>query len=468
MPNLSSGKAPSRWRNRTPRPARIVAGIYTVAILIGGLLLTLPVARADGKFGGLLDAMFTSVSAISITGLSTVNFETYWSPVGHLMVLVMVKLGGLGILAVATLIGVLFSRRIGMRSSALSGTESTNLGVGDIKSTIKRIVLLSGSFEFLTAIVLSLRLLVEYNYDLGKAIWYGTFHSVASFNHAGFMLYGEGLNRFQADPWIVLPVTLYVIVGSLVFLVVFDIGRLLAGRVVARRIGGVIESKLHWTLTTRIVLWASAILLAAGTAIYLLLEWENPDTLGPMSLGTKLLTAFSLSAFARSGGFNTIDIGLLDSASMLATDILMFIGGGSGSTAGGIKVTTAAVLVFIVWTEIRGDTAVNIGSRRLPRSIQRQALTLISLAFICVISAVMFLQVITDFSTDKLIFEAISAFGTVGLSSGILPTMPPLGQVVLMLLMFIGRLGTVVVASSLAARVTHVHYELPKERPLIG
>jgi Trk-type K+ transport system membrane component len=230
----------------------------------------------------------------------------------------------------------------------------------------------------------------------------------------------------------------------------------------------VIESKLHWTLTTRIVLWASAILLAAGTAIYLLLEWENPDTLGPMSLGTKLLTAFSLSAFARSGGFNTIDIGLLDSASMLATDILMFIGGGSGSTAGGIKVTTAAVLVFIVWTEIRGDTAVNIGSRRLPRSIQRQALTLISLAFICVISAVMFLQVITDFSTDKLIFEAISAFGTVGLSSGILPTMPPLGQVVLMLLMFIGRLGTVGVASSLAARVTHVHYELPKERPLIG
>ena len=146
----------------------------------------------------------------------------------------------------------------------------------------------------------------------------------------------------------------------------------------------------------------------------------------------------------------------------------MFIGGGSGGTAGGIKVTTATVLIFIVWTEIRGDTAVNIGARRLPRSIQRQALTLISLAFVTVIGATMLLHLTTPFNTDQLIFEVISAFGTVGVSTGITPAMPVFGQFVLMALMFIGRLGTVVVATSLAARVTHVHYELPKERPLIG
>ena len=468
MPNSNSGKAPSRWRNRTPRPARVVAGSYTAAMVLGGLLLTLPVSRADGKLGGLLEGLFTSVSAISITGLSTVNVETYWSPFGHLLILIMAKLGGLGILAVATLIGVLFSKRVGMRSSTLSATESTNLGVGDVKATIRKIILLSGTFEAIVAIVLTLRLLVGYNYDLGKAIWYGTFHSVASFNHAGFMLYGEGLNRFQDDPWILLPICFNIVVGSLGFFVVFEIGRRLAGRVEARRIGGAIESKLHWTLTSRIVLWATLLLLIAGTLFYLLIEWENPGTLGPMSAGSKVLNAFGLAVFARSGGFNTFDIGLLDPASMMGTDILMFIGGGSGSTAGGIKLTTAAVLVFIVWTEIRGDTAVNIGSRRLPRSIQRQALTLISLAFVSVIVAVMFLQVITEFPTDKIIFEVISAFGTVGLSSGILPDMPPLGQVVLMVLMFVGRLGTVVIASSLAARVTHVHFEYPKERPLIG
>lgn len=467
MPNQQAKPAKLRWK-RTPRPARVVAEAYTAVILLGGLLLTLPAARADGKMGGLLEAMFTSVSAISITGLSTVNVETYWSPFGHLLILVMVKLGGLGILAVATLIGVLFSRRIGMRSSSLSATESANLGFGDVKSTIRKIVLLSGSFEAIISIFLTLRLLLGHNYDLGKAIWYGTFHSVASFNHAGFMLYGEGLNRFQDDPWIILPICFNVIVGSLGFFVVFEIGRRLAGRVEARRIGGTLESRIHWTLTSRIVLWATLLLLSAGTVFYLLIEWDNPGTLGDMSVGSKILNAFGLAVFARSGGFNTFDIGLLDPASMLGTDILMFIGGGSGSTAGGIKLTTAAVLVFIVWTEIRGDTAVNIGSRRLPRSIQRQALTLISLAFVLVISAVVFLQVVTEFSTDKIIFEVISAFGTVGLSSGILPEMPAIGQLVLMALMFIGRLGTVVIASSLAARVTHVHFEYPKERPLIG
>jgi Trk-type K+ transport system membrane component len=467
VPNQQVRPAKFRWK-RTPRPARVVAEAYTAVILLGGLLLTLPAARADGKMGGLLEAMFTSVSAISITGLSTVNVETYWSPFGHLLILIMVKLGGLGILAVATLIGVLFSRRIGMRSSSLSATESANLGFGDIKSTIRKIVLLSGSFEAIIAIFLTLRLLLGHNYDLGKAIWYGTFHSVASFNHAGFMLYGEGLNRFQDDPWIILPICFNVIVGSLGFFVVFEIGRRLAGRVEARRIGGTLESRIHWTLTSRIVLWATLLLLSAGTVFYLLIEWDNPGTLGDMSVGSKILNAFGLAVFARSGGFNTFDIGLLDPASMLGTDILMFIGGGSGSTAGGIKLTTAAVLVFIVWTEIRGDTAVNIGSRRLPRSIQRQALTLISLAFVLVISAVVFLQVVTEFSTDKIIFEVISAFGTVGLSSGILPEMPAIGQLVLMALMFIGRLGTVVIASSLAARVTHVHFEYPKERPLIG
>jgi Trk-type K+ transport system membrane component len=187
-----------------------------------------------------------------------------------------------------------------------------------------------------------------------------------------------------------------------------------------------------------------------------------------MDLGVKILSAFALSVFARTAGFNSVDISALDPTSWLAHDILMFIGGGSGSTAGGIKVTTAAVLIFIVWTEIRGDTAVNIGNRRLPRSIQRQALTLISLSFLVVIAATMVLHLLTPFSTDQIIFEVISAFGTVGLSTGITAALPPAAQIVLMLVMFVGRLGTVVVASSLAARVTHVHYELPKERPIIG
>lgn len=468
MPNSQPTSNPSRWRNRTPRPARVVAEAYTSVIVLGGMLLTLPISRADGKFGGILEAMFTSVSAVCVTGLSTVNVETYWSPIGHLIILLLIKVGGLGILALATLIGYLLARRVGMRASMLGATESSNMRVGDIKKTIGRIVLVSSSIEALTAVVLTLRFFLGYGFDLGKSVWFGVFHSVSSFNNAGFALFGDNLVRFQADGWVILPVCLNVIIGGLGFLVLFEIGRRLAGRVEARRIGGVIESKLHWSLTSRIVLWGSLVLVVGGTFFFLATEWTNPKTLGPMPIGVKLLSAFALSIFARTAGFNSVDIGALDQTSLLGHDILMFIGGGSGSTAGGIKVTTAAVLIFIVWTEIRGETAVNIANRRLPRSIQRQALTLISLAFIVVIGATMVLHVLTPFGTDQIIFEVISAFGTVGLSTGITGALPPAAQIVLMTVMFVGRLGTVVVASSLAARVTHVHYELPKERPLIG
>lgn len=457
-----------RLKNRAPQAARTIATLYSIVSLVGGLLLTLPISRTEGKFGGVLDAMFTSVSAVCVTGLSTVNVETYWTPFGHAVILLLIKIGGLGILSLATLIGLLLSRRIGVRSQMMGATESTNLSAGDVRKTLVRIALVASAFEALSALVMTLRFWLEYNYDLGKAVWYGVFHSVSSFNNAGFALYGDSLIGFQSDPYIILPTSFNVIVGGLGFLVLFEIGRRMIGRVEARRTGGVIESRLHWTLTTRIMLWGTASLLLGGTAYILFIEWANPHTLGPMDIGTKLLSAFAFSVFARTAGFNSIDISQLDPTALLGTDILMFIGGGSGGTAGGIKVTTVAVLIFIVWTEVRGETAVNIGNRRLPRSIQRQALTIISLAFTLVIGSTLVLHLISPFTTDQLIFEVISAFGTVGLSTGITGLLPAAGQLILMMLMFVGRLGTVLVASSLAARVTQVHYELPKERPLIG
>jgi Trk-type K+ transport system membrane component len=209
-------------------------------------------------------------------------------------------------------------------------------------------------------------------------------------------------------------------------------------------------------------------LIAFGTLYVAVIEWFNPLTLGPMADGSKLMNAFTLSVMARSGGFNTFDIGDSYPATLMGVDLLMFIGGGSASTAGGIKLTTAAVLIFIVWTEIRGETAVNVGSRRLPRSIQRQALTIISLASLAVITSTILISLTTKFSTDDIFFEVVSAFGTVGLSTGITAEMPPFGQIVLMALMFGGRLGLVVVATALAVRQTKVHFEYPKERPLIG
>jgi trk system potassium uptake protein TrkH len=455
-------------QSKKNHPARIVAGVFGLAIAVGTLVLSLPVSRTANNFGGFLEAAFTSVSAVCVTGLSTVDVSTYWTPFGQLMILLMVKLGGLGIVTFAVFLGILLIRRVGLNSRMLGNAEIPGLDTGDPKKLVLKIVLFAAAFEFLTATFVTLRLWLGYGYELGAAIWEAVFHAIGAFNHAGFALHSDSMVRFATDPWIIMPLNFAVVAGSLGFPVLIELLRRASGRVKASQLGGAIESTLHWTLTTRLVLWSSLILITFGTLYVALIEWLNPLTLGPMTDGSKIMNAFTLSVMARSGGFNTFDIGDSYPATLMGVDLLMFIGGGSASTAGGIKLTTAAVLIFIVWTEIRGETAVSVGSRRLPRSIQRQALTIISLASLAVIVSTILISLTTKFTTDDIFFEVVSAFGTVGLSTGITPDMPPLGQIILMALMFGGRLGLVVVATALAVRQTKVHFEYPKERPLIG
>lgn len=458
----------SQGKVKRVHPARTVARVFGLAIAVGTFLLSLPISRTANTFGGFLEAAFTSVSAVCVTGLSTVDVSTYWTPFGHLMILLMIKLGGFGIVTFAVFLGILLARRIGLNSRMVGSAEMPGLDQGNPRRLIWKIFIVTSSFEFIISTAVALRLWLGYGYELGDAVWYGVFHSISAFNNAGFALYADSLIGFAGDGWMLMPLNLAVILGGLGFPVLFELGRRIIGRVKASQIGGVIESRLHWTLSTRLVLWSTLILLVFGTVYFAVIEWNNPDTIGQMGILEKLLNSFTQSVMPRTAGFNSVNIGEVYPATLMGMDLMMFIGGGSASTAGGIKLTTAAVLIFIVWTEIRGETAVNVGSRRLPRSIQRQALTIISLASLAVITATILISITTDFTTDQIFFEVVSAFGTVGLSTGITPQMPVFGQFILMALMFGGRLGLVVVATALAVRQTKVHFEYPKERPLIG
>ena len=458
----------SQGKVKRVHPARTVARVFGLAILVGTFILSLPISRTANTFGGCLEAAFTSVSAVCVTGLSTVDVSTYWTPFGHLMILLMIKLGGFGIVTFAVFLGILLARRIGLNSRMVGSAEMPGLDQGNPRRLIWKIFIVTSSFEFIISTAVALRLWLGYGYELGDAVWYGVFHSISAFNNAGFALYADSLIGFAGDGWMLMPLNLAVILGGLGFPVLFELGRRIIGRVKASQIGGVIESRLHWTLSTRLVLWSTLILLVFGTVYFAVIEWNNPATIGQMGIIEKLLNSFTQSVMPRTAGFNSVNIGEVYPATLMGMDVMMFIGGGSASTAGGIKLTTAAVLIFIVWTEIRGETAVNVGSRRLPRSIQRQALTIISLASLAVITATILISITTDFTTDQIFFEVVSAFGTVGLSTGITPQMPVFGQIILMALMFGGRLGLVVVATALAVRQTKVHFEYPKERPLIG
>jgi Trk-type K+ transport system membrane component len=224
----------------------------------------------------------------------------------------------------------------------------------------------------------------------------------------------------------------------------------------------------QWSLNSRIVLWASMLLLILGGVAIAVAEWDNPATLGALDPFQKLVASFFTSSMTRSTGLNSIDTGAMDPGTWIGMNMLMFIGGASASTAGGIKIGTAVVLFYIVLTEIRGDAAVNIGNRRLPRSMQRQALSILTIYSLVVIGALLLLRFTTTFSTDQILFEVISAAGTVGLSTGITADLPEHAKFLLSMLMLFGRLGPIVVATSLALRKTKRHFEYPRESPLIG
>ena len=444
-------------------PTQIVVFAFGAAAIAGTLLLLLPFATAPGNSTSVVAAFFTAVSAVCITGLTVVDTATHWSGFGQLVIMVLIQIGGLGIVSFATLLGLLISGRISLRDRLNTLSEAKIVGADSLPKLLSRILIVYFGFELVLATYLSLRLHFSYGEGVFQSIWHGTFHAISAFNNGGFSLYTDSMTGFNQDMFFIAPVMLAVVVGGLGFPVLIELHE----RIWRLRLQPGGKAK-RFSLHTRLTLWMTVSLIVLGALFIGAIEWNNPGTLGGLNTWDKLVNTFFTSIMPRSGGFNSLDISAMDPASWLGIDLLMFIGGGSASTAGGIKVTTIAVLIFIIYTEIRGETAVNVGNRRLPRSIQRQALTLVALSATAILLTTLLFAATTDFSTDEILFDVISAAATVGLSTGITADLPAFHQIWLAFLMFVGRIGPVVVASALALRVTKRHYELPKERPLIG
>lgn len=437
------------------RPARMVATGFAITILIGGLLLASPLSSSSGQRTPFIDALFTATSAVCVTGLAVLDTATHFSVFGKIVIIALIQAGGLGIMLVASLFSLSILGKLSLRAKITAQTEAKAVEGPNVKNAALSIVKVTFTIEGIIAVLLAARFILGYGYSFGEGLAYGGFHAISAFNNAGFALFSDNLVGFASDPWICIPIAAAIILGGLGFPVILQIRRYARNR-------------LKWSMNTKIVLVGTVALLLLGTVFITAMEWANPDTLGPMSVQDKLLAGFFQSVQTRTAGFNSINIGDMHSATWLGMDLLMFIGAGPAGTGGGIKITTFAVLFFIILTELRGEAAVNIFGKRLSRSVHRQAITVALVAVAAVFTGTMALLVITEFTLDECLFEATSAFATVGLSTGITPELPATGEAVLIALMYLGRVGVLSLGSALALRDKKAVFELPKERPAIG
>ena len=446
---------------------QIVVLGFLIGNVVGTVLLLLPISSVVPGSTDLMTASFTSVSALSLTGMTVVETATHWSLFGQLVILGLIKVGGFGIMAMGSLLGMLLTQKLSLKTKLTSSSEQQALGLDDFGHLLIRLFQISFWIETTLTTVLTLQFHFAYGEDWLQAFWHGLFHSVSAFNNAGFSIYEGNLVRFASDPLVLLAISTAAVVGGLGFPVLIELSRRVIRRLNLATFR-LTDLGFRLSLNARIVLTFSASLLLIGMIFTAFLEWSNPGTLGGLSTTNKLVNSYFASAMARNNGYNALDYSQMNRETLIGTEVLMFIGGGSAGTSGGLRITTFAVLIFIVIAEIRGDSRVNTGTRRLGASVQRTAVALTILAIGWVAANVIAFQLLTDFNTDQILFEVISAFGTCGLSTGITSQLPVAAKILLMLMMFTGRIVLVLVASALAKRARPLTYTLPKERPLIG
>ena len=423
------------WRRRPLSATKVIAVTFALIILLGALLLTLPAASRDGISCGFRPALFTATSATCVTGLVLYDTYTQWSGFGQAVIISLIQIGGLGFMSAATLVVFMLRRKVGLKQRLVMAQA---LSVSDMDSVVKlQKTVLIGSFsvEAMGALILLVRFWPERGFL--TALKWGVFHSVSAFCNAGFDIFGcitpgASLMEFQSDPVVLLTLGSLVVVGGLGFLVWEEIA--------SRR------KFDRFSVYTRLVLLTTAALLLLGTVLTCILEWNNPATLGPMSLGDKLLNALFQSVTLRTAGFAAIDQAVLTEGGKAASMVLMLIGGSSGSTAGGLKTVTFIVLVLFLWTRARGRETVCIYKRTIPSG---QVLDATTIAFLMILLAVfggIFISATSPVGFTDALYESISALATVGLTAGVTGSLSIPAQILIIIYMYFGRVGVLTIS----------------------
>jgi trk system potassium uptake protein TrkH len=438
-------------------PTQVLVLGFLSLILIGTILLNLPIASRSGESVGLVNALFTATSAVCVTGLVVVDTLTHWTTFGHVVILILIQIGGLGFMTLGTLFAFIVGKKIFLKERLLMKESLNQFSVSGVVRLTKYILIMTFIIEAIGAILLSITFIPEHG--TLKGIWYSVFHSISAFCNAGFSIIGNfrSMTPYVNNPIVTLTVVTLVVLGGIGFVVILE--------VLEKR------SFKKFSLHTKLALTMTAALLIIGFLVMITTEFNNPNTMGNLPWYGKILSAIFHSVTPRTAGFNTLPMGGMTVAALFITMVFMFIGGSSAGTAGGVKVTTVGLVIAGVASEIKGKNDIEAFDKRIPMHQIIRAIAIIGLSMGVVILVIMVLSITeSNASFLEIMFESISAFGTVGLSLGITQELSVVGKIIISITMFFGRVGPLTIFLALAQKrqknMGTLRY--PEEKIIIG
>ncbi len=432
--------------------AQILVSGYFVVIITGTLLLMLPAATTQAGNMSFLNALFTATSATCVTGLIVVNTASAFTVFGQLVIMVLIQIGGLGIMTMSTLVAFIIGKKITLKERLIIQEDLNQFKISGLVRLVRYVIGFTFLFEGLGALIMFIRLLGDY--DVVGALYMAVFHAVSAFNNAGFDLFGNSLESFTGDITINFVVMILIIIGGIGFGVITEISNF--------------NKFKHLSLQSKIVILISVFLIIFGMIVIFGFEYSNPETMGNLSFGDKILSSLFLSVTPRTAGFNTVPTGSLRNSTLFFVIVLMFIGASPGSTGGGIKTTTFGVMTVTLWNLMIGKKDIEIFNRQLEKEVIFKAIAITMLSAGLVILVTLILSITEQGAFIDILFETVSAFGTVGLSTGVTPTLSKIGRTLIIFTMFAGRVGPLTFAVAFAERERKGVYHYPSEDVMVG